>query len=81
MALYDSREEALDAYGEIYVHYKGGIYRALDTALHTEDQKEVMVYEHLWPNAYGMYVRPLDLFYGNVVVDGKLVRRFEPVER
>lgn len=78
MALYESEEDALNAYGDVYRHYKGGIYRALDIARHTETQELMVVYEHLWPHEHGIFVRPQEMFFG-YLDDGK--RRFEPIER
>ncbi len=44
-------------------HYKGGLYRYIDTARHSETEESMVVYEHLWPHARGLWVRPADLFF------------------
>jgi hypothetical protein len=57
-------------------HYKGGVYRVLDTAKHSETLEPMIVYEHLWPNPPGWWVRPAEMFHG-VLDDGTL--RFTPL--
>ena len=32
-------------------HYKGGLYRYIGVARHSETEESVVVYEHLWPCA------------------------------
>ncbi len=63
--LYPTEAEALAAPGEVYRHYKGGIYRLLfKGVLHTENKELGVVYEHLHPNPPGVYFRPQDMFFG-----------------
>lgn len=57
-------------------HYKGGLYRYIDTARHSETEESMVVYEHLWPHARGLWVRPADLFFGQLA-DGSA--RFAPL--
>lgn len=57
-------------------HYKGGLYRYVDTARHSETEESMVVYEHLWPHARGLWVRPADLFFGQLA-DGS--PRFAPL--
>ena len=66
--LYLSRAQAVAAPGEIYEHYKGGVYRVLHRGVrHSEREGEVgVVYEHLWPNPHHYWYRPEAIF------DGKL---------
>jgi thioredoxin 1 len=58
-------------------HYKGGLYRVIGTALHTETQEKLVVYEHVFPHEKALYVRPADMFYGNLE-DGTV--RFAPLK-
>ncbi len=58
-------------------HYKGGLYRVIGSALHTETQEKVVVYEHLFPHEKALYVRPAEMFYGNLE-DGRV--RFAPIK-
>jgi hypothetical protein len=52
-------------------HYKGGLYRVLGTATHSETLAPMTLYEHLWPNPPGLWVRPAEMFHG-VLEDGRL---------
>ena len=64
-----------------YRHYKGWLYRVVGVAKHSENLEELVVYEALYDNKESkMWARPLELFVGGVVVDGKTVPRFERVD-
>lgn len=58
-----------------YRHYKGGHYRVLGVALHTETRESLVVYmaddatKQLW-------VRPVSMFLETVTVDGRTCPRF-----
>lgn len=62
----------------IYEHFKGGRYRVLGIARHSESQDEFVVYESLEQG--GMWIRPLGMFMENVEREGKTVKRFEKYE-
>lgn len=57
-----------------YRHFKGGVYEVTDIARHSETEEEYVVYRaadgRLW-------VRPRDMFFEDVEVEGRLVARFE----
>lgn len=55
-------------------HYKGGLYRKIGIARHSETLEDVVLYEHLWPHPRGLWVRPEPLFNG-LLEDGR--PRFE----
>ncbi|WP_063802284.1 DUF1653 domain-containing protein [Burkholderia ubonensis] len=45
--------------GQLVRHQDGGIYRYHSTARHTDDQTELVVYEHVWPfDAGQLWARP-----------------------
>jgi hypothetical protein len=46
------------------------------TARHSETEESMVVYEHLWPHARGLWVRPATLFFGQLA-DGS--PRFAPL--
>jgi hypothetical protein len=50
-------------------HYKGGLYRFVSEARHSETLETMVVYEHLWPHTQALWVRPAELFYG-ALADG-----------
>jgi hypothetical protein len=63
--------------GGIYRHYKGKMYRYLRVVRHSETLEELALYETLYENDLGsVWVRPLNMFFEDVEVDGKLVPRF-----
>ncbi|MBB5190934.1 hypothetical protein HNQ50_001657 [Silvimonas terrae] len=47
-------------------HYKGGLYRVVGLARHSETLESMTVYEHLWPHEQGLWVRPTDMFNGKL---------------
>ena len=57
-------------------HYKGGLYSVIGTAKHSETLEPMVVYEPLWPNAPGLWVRPEAMFHG-ILADGS--PRFRPL--
>ena len=62
----------------IYRHYKGNHYEVLMTAQHSETEAWMVVYRALYGEK-GIWVRPYDMFTGNVVIDGNEVKRFDYV--
>lgn len=66
-----------------YKHYKGGIVEAIFVAHHSESLEEMVVYRALYEcRTFGMgsiWVRPKKMFLEEVVVDGKKVQRFVPI--
>lgn len=63
--LYKSKEEAYAAPGEIFQHYKGGVYRLVARDVkHTETGELGVVYEHLWPHTHSYFFRPQEMFFG-----------------
>ncbi len=61
----------------IYRHYKGGEYRVIGVAKHSETLEDMVIYEHLDDSADKTWVRPLKMFLETIEVDGKKVPRFE----
>lgn len=65
--LYGTKEQALAAPGEIYQHYKGGVYRLIQKGVqHSERLEAGVFYEHLWPHAHGYWYRPESVFFGTL---------------
>ncbi len=59
----------------LYQHYKGPFYQVIGVGRHSETLEEFVIYQMLHEN-YGLWVRPLEMFQGNVEINGQSVRRF-----
>ncbi|UWD95622.1 DUF1653 domain-containing protein [Bacillus velezensis] len=58
-------------------HYKGGLYKVIGEAIHTETEEKLVTYE----DQDGVFwARPKAMFFGKVVVDGKEIKRFTKVK-
>lgn len=51
--------------GAIYTHFKGNKYKALFTAVHSETQEPMVVYQALYGD-FGYYVHLLSMFLSEV---------------
>ena len=58
-----------------YRHYKGNDYEVIGIARHSETEEEMVVYCKLYGDG-SLWVRPLEIFIEDVVVDGRTVPRF-----
>lgn len=67
-----------------YRHYKGGMYRVIGIAHHSETKEKLVVYQSLSDSVeYGrdaLWVRPLDMFLEKVSVGDNQVARFEYIK-
>ena len=59
----------------IYRHFKGGIYRVLYIAKHSEDLSETVVYQSCKDGSY--WVRPAKMWNETVDRDGEIKPRFQ----
>lgn len=59
-----------------YRHFKGGEYRVIDFARHSETLEEMVVYEALYGEG-GLWVRPASMWNEEIERDGKKIKRFE----
>lgn len=62
-----------------YRHYKGGEYRVIGTARHSETDELLVVYRCLYDNN-SLWVRPLAMFMESIMVNGQEVPRFTRCE-
>lgn len=59
----------------VYRHYKGGRYEVVTLAVASETHEPMTVYRSL--DTAQVWVRPSEMFFGVVEVDGREVRRFQ----
>lgn len=62
----------------LYRHYKGNLYRVLDTVRHSETLEPMTLYRALY-GEQGLWVRPAAMFAETVVVGGVQQPRFAPI--
>lgn len=60
----------------IYKHYKGNNYKIIDTATHSETLEKHVIYQPLY-GEQKLWIRPEKMFNEEIIIDGKLVKRFE----
>lgn len=60
----------------VYRHYKGKNYQVIGLARHSETREELVVYRTLYGGC-SLWVRPLAMFFEQVLVDGQHRARFE----
>ncbi|MBR9692120.1 DUF1653 domain-containing protein [Candidatus Woesearchaeota archaeon] len=59
-----------------YKHYKGNYYEVIGVAKHSETLQEMVVYKALYGDN-SFWVRPKEMFFEMVDVDGNEIPRFE----
>ena len=62
-----------------YRHYKGKEYNVVGVAKHSETLDDLVIYEALYRDGL-FWVRPFDMFFEDVEIDGKKVPRFEYID-
>lgn len=60
-----------------YMHYKGNVYYFISVATHSETEEKLVVYKN---DEGRVFVRPYDMFFEKVMVNGKLVDRFKKID-
>lgn len=70
--------------GTVYRHFKGGTYKVIGIATHTETQEKLVVYHGVRGTENHLWVRPYDAFVSKVdrdkYPDVKQEYRFELME-
>ena len=69
-------EEARNLKSGEYEHYKKKRYKVIGVAIHSESLEEMVVYKALYGEGL-TWVRPLEIFFEEIEVDGQLRPRFE----
>lgn len=65
-------------------HYKGGEYELIGIGRDSETLAEVVIYRALYDDEkFGpkpIWVRPKEMFFGEVEKDGKIIKRFKEIK-
>lgn len=65
---------------KLYRHYKNKPYTFIGLARHSETLEEMVIYETRYENPLGrVWVRPKEMFFESVEINGKTTARFEKV--
>ncbi|UPW18864.1 DUF1653 domain-containing protein [Agarivorans sp. TSD2052] len=62
-----------------YQHYKGADYHVIDTVIHSETEELLVLYRPLYGEGK-LWVRPYEMFFETVNVNGEQVPRFAFIE-
>lgn len=66
---------------KFYRHYKNKNYKYYGIAKHSETLEDMVVYKPLYSNPEGnLWVRPKDMFFEDIVLDGQTIPRFKNVK-
>ena len=68
----------MDEKKKYYRHFKGGKYKVLAEGQDSESLTPVIVYQALY-GEHKVWVRPKDMFYGTVEIDGAEILRFKEI--
>ncbi|MEK9153242.1 MAG: DUF1653 domain-containing protein [Patescibacteria group bacterium] len=64
-----------------YQHYKGDFYEVIGVARHTETKEDFVVYKSLYESPGfpkgSLWIRPKEMFLGQVEMNGQKVPRFK----
>jgi hypothetical protein len=61
-----------------YRHYKGNKYELITIGTHTETGEKLVIYTALY-EPFGVWVRPYDMFFENIIIEGIKKPRFEKI--
>ena len=63
-----------------FVHFKGGLYKMIGIAYHSETHEEMVVYQALYGDSK-IWVRPKTKFFEKVLFNGTQVNRFKEITK
>lgn len=81
--MYNENEETYPEIGGVYNHYKGGQYKVLSLATHTETKEVLVMYQSVHHGT--VFARPLDIWMSKAQVNrgidaySEMVQRFKKV--
>jgi hypothetical protein len=63
-----------------FIHFKGGLYKMLGVAYHSESLEQVVVYQALY-GSNKIWVRPLNMFFEKITLKGVEIERFKEITK
>jgi hypothetical protein len=63
-----------------FVHFKGGLYKLIGFAHHSETFEDLVVYQALY-GTHEIWVRPMSLFFSKVIFQGIEMDRFKEITK
>lgn len=69
----------MDYVGKTFKHYKGNLYKVAGDATHSETLEDMIIYVSV-DDPKKVWVRPKDMFFETIIVEGKEIPRFTPVD-
>lgn len=63
-----------------FVHFKGGLYKLIAIASHSETLEEFAVYQALYGTGK-VWIRPINMFFSKVNIHGVEVERFKEITK
>lgn len=63
-----------------FLHFKGGLYKMLGIAKHSETLEEMIVYQALY-GEHSIWVRPKSMFFDMVIYNNIKVNRFKEISK
>lgn len=75
--LLNALKDTYDVVGCRFRHYKGGLYKVIGEAIHTETEEKLVIYED---HDGVLWARPKEMFFGKVIIDGKEIKRFTKID-
>ncbi|UOF91288.1 DUF1653 domain-containing protein [Fodinisporobacter ferrooxydans] len=62
---------------KLYKHYKGNFYIVVGEGRHSETEEEFVIYQSVKEGS--LWIRPKEMFYEKVEINGQWVPRFEEI--
>lgn len=69
----------MDVIGKAFKHYKGNIYKIIGEAVHSETHEDLVIYQDQ-ADVTKTWARPKEMFFENIIFEGKEVPRFSIIE-
>jgi hypothetical protein len=63
----------------VYEHYKGKRYSLIGVGIHSETLEEMVIYKGRYGDRI-IWLRPLEMFFEKVKIEGKLTPRFKLIK-